>query len=64
VAKWTVFLPGRVRSLGRTLSATSCLACLRETGKNMASDLDLEAFVPTCMVRPKRAKWALSSIVA
>jgi hypothetical protein len=64
--KWTLFSLGKMRSPGRILVPfkTSVLACFREAGKNMASDLDLEVLDPMCIVRPKRAKWAFNSMVA
>ncbi len=54
----------RARSSGKIWSMTSSLACFREEGKNMASDLDLEVSDPICIMSPKRAKWAFKSSVA
>jgi hypothetical protein len=36
-------------------SITLNLACFKEAGKNIASDLDLAVFDPICMISPKQA---------
>ena len=51
-------------SLGKMLFSKSCLACLSDAGKNMASDFDFTVFDPRCMMSPKREKCLSSSIIA
>jgi hypothetical protein len=50
------FLLGSRMSSGSVLLLKSILACLRDDGKNIASDFDLILSEPRCMMSPKQAK--------
>ena len=57
-----MMLSGRRTSSGRRLLSRSSLACLRDGGKYMASDLDLVESDSRCRIRLKRVKCLLSWI--